>query len=67
MKNKKYITDFCWQRGYGIFSVSRSQIGIISNYIKDQIQHHKKFSFEDELRMILQKSCMQYDEKYLWN
>ena len=39
---------FSWQTGYGVFSVSESQLIKVENYIKNQKAHHKKCSFQDE-------------------
>jgi len=66
MKKQQNMNDFFWQRGYGVFSVSQSQKPIISNYIKNQIEHHKKFSFEEEFKSMLKKCGINCDEKYLW-
>ena len=43
IKNK-----FLWQVGYGAFSVSKSKVNEIKNYIKKQKQHHKKMTFKEE-------------------
>lgn len=56
-----------WQAGYGAFSVSESQLGVVSNYINQQEEHHKKISFQDELRQLLQRHRLDYDENYLWD
>jgi REP element-mobilizing transposase RayT len=42
--------EFAWQEGYGVFSVSISHIEKTKDYIRRQEEHHKKHSFEDELR-----------------
>lgn len=39
---------FRWQRGYGAFSVSASQIGVVQRYIKNQDEHHRRKSFTEE-------------------
>jgi REP element-mobilizing transposase RayT len=39
---------FSWQRGYGAFSVSSSQLDIVKKYIRNQDAHHKIVSFEEE-------------------
>jgi len=46
---------FSWQRGYGAFSISSSHLEAVKNYIKNQDEHHKKFSFIDEYKKILNK------------
>jgi putative transposase len=57
--------DFGWQRGYASFSVSVSSIDRVRSYIANQKQHHAKITFEDELRELLRRHGIQYDEKYL--
>jgi REP element-mobilizing transposase RayT len=56
---------FAWQVGYGAFSVSESQIGVVQSYILRQEEHHRKISFEDELRQILHKHGFEADSKFL--
>lgn len=41
-------SKFNWQRGFGAYSVSASQLDIVKRYIKNQREHHKKRSFFDE-------------------
>jgi REP element-mobilizing transposase RayT len=65
-KGKKY-ENFYWQDGYGIFSVNPSQIEIVTKYIKNQHEHHKKQTFEKELLAFFKKYNMEYDERYLWD
>jgi len=62
-KDPKY-KEFYWQHGYGAFSVSSSHKEIVCNYIANQKQHHKTWSFDDELRSLLQKHDLKFDEKY---
>ena len=56
---------FVWQEGFGVFSVSYSQVQIVRNYIYKQEEHHKKKSFIEEWKEHLEKSNIKYDEKYL--
>ena len=58
--------DFSWQNGYGAFSVSASQVQVVSNYIANQEEHHKKRSFRDEFIDLLRAHKIEFDEKYLW-
>jgi REP element-mobilizing transposase RayT len=34
--------DFAWHEGYSVFSVGRTEIDMIQNYIKKQKTHHKQ-------------------------
>jgi putative transposase len=39
---------FDWQKGYGVFSHSRSQIDAVCKYILNQKEHHSKKTFREE-------------------
>ena len=56
---------FIWQEGYAAFTVSLSATDSVRNYIANQEAHHGKHSFVDELRELLGKAGIEYDEKYL--
>ncbi len=61
------LGNFSWQKGYSVFSVGRSQVADLVRYIETQEKHHKRFSFQDELRNFLLRYQVDYDEKYLWD
>ena len=63
---KKYEPKFAWQRRYGAFTVSESVSGAVRKYIRDQKQHHKKQTFEDEYRDLLRLHKIDFDERDLW-
>ncbi|HEX4343432.1 MAG TPA: transposase [Verrucomicrobiae bacterium] len=56
---------FEWQEGYSIFSVSVSLMETVSGYIERQEEHHRKISFVEELKQLLEKHGISYDPKYL--
>ena len=58
-------TDFAWQEGYGAFSVSTSNLDSVVRYIRNQEKHHRKLTFEEEFRAILQRHGMEYDPRDL--
>ena len=58
---------FHWQSGYAAFSVSRSNFDQVSDYIREQKQHHRERSFQDEFRTLLTKHDISFDERYLWD
>ena len=60
-------TGFSWQRGYGAFSVSQSNLETVKNYIATQAEHHRQMSFQDEFRLLLKKHSIEWDEKYVWD
>jgi len=51
----------------GAFTYSLSQIETISNYIGNQESHHKRLTYHEEYRKILEKFKIQYDEKYVFD
>lgn len=59
--------SFYWQNGYSIFSVSASHRLAVEAYIENQPEHHRKVSFQDEYRTLLQKYGIEYDERYVWD
>ena len=61
------LTKFAWQNGYGVFSVGKSEIERLKNYILNQEDHHRKKSFQDEYRAFLDKYGVEYDERYVWD
>lgn len=44
---------FAWQRGYGAFTVSLSELPRVRAYVQNQREHHHEISFHDELRSLL--------------
>lgn len=58
---------FSWQAGYGIFSVSVSNLDQVSAYISNQEEHHRKVTFQEELRLFLQRHELEWEEDYVWD
>ena len=61
------VPSFAWQAGYGAFSVSASQVEVVSRYIEDQEEHHWKTTFQDEFRTFCQRYGVELDERYVWD
>ena len=59
------LRNFSWQRGYGAFTVSQSNVEAIRKYISRQKDHHRKVSFRDEFIQFLKVNEIQYDERYV--
>ena len=59
--------NFHWQSGYGAFSIGQSQAQQVKNYIANQKAHHRRRSFQDEIRALLKKYEIDYDERYVWD
>ena len=61
---------FSWQRGYGAFSVSPSQLESVRRYIdgqQEQQEHHRTRTFQEEYRELLRKHGVDFDERYVWD
>ena len=63
----KLVTEFRWQAGYAMFSVSQSQVEVVREYIRLQPEHHANRSFQDEVREFLQRYEVEWDECYVWD
>jgi putative transposase len=61
------VFDFGWQNGYGAFSVSESNVEAVTMYIQKQAEHHLKFTFQEEVREILKRHRVNFDERYVWD
>ncbi len=60
------LQSFAWQDGYGVFSVSKSEIDRVRKYIQNQRKHHAKQTFEDEYVTLLRLHGIEYDERFLF-
>jgi REP element-mobilizing transposase RayT len=60
------VVRFYWQRGYGAFSIGQSQVPVVSRYIRQQKEHHKRQTFQDEFRTLCEKYGVEIDERYCW-
>ena len=58
---------FEWQKGYGAFSHSRSQLDTVVNYILTQDTHHKEVSFRSEYLEMLRKNDIEFKEEYVFD
>lgn len=58
---------FAWQRGYGAFTLGRSDLDALVRYIDTQEEHHRKVDFRDELLAILKRYGVEHDEQYVWD
>ena len=66
-KQSSELKDFYWQSGYGAFSVSRSNVPQVTGYIANQEEHHRRISFQDEVRALLRRHEIEFDERYVWD
>ena len=58
--------DFYWQSGYGIFSVSQSNLPEVTSYVEKQEEHHRHMTFKDEFRALCARHGIEIDERYVW-
>jgi len=63
---QRFGTPFAWQKGFGAFSVSRSNIPAVARYIADQEAHHAKMDFKTEFLTLLKKNEVEFDDEFLW-
>ena len=56
-----------WQRGYGAFSVSPSQLDSVLEHVSKQQEHHRTRTFQEEYRELLRKHRVDFDERYVWD
>jgi REP element-mobilizing transposase RayT len=61
------LSDFGWQDGYGAFTVSKSLVDAVRQYIRDQKAHHQGMTFEREFVGLLDRHEVEYDSRYLWD
>ena len=68
INEKKFIKGkFIWQKGFGGFSYSHSQLSSVIKYIENQEEHHKIKTFKEEYLELLEKFGIEYEIKYLFN
>jgi putative transposase len=57
---------FAWQESYGAFSVGGTDVGEITQYLRDQPSYHLIHSFEEEFVGILREAEIEFDEDEIW-
>lgn len=67
IKEQGDFREFYWQEGYGAFSVGQSQVPALMKYIARQKEHHARKDFQTEIRGLLAKYEVEYDERYVWD
>jgi REP element-mobilizing transposase RayT len=60
-------SEFWWQSGYSVFTVSHFSKPAVERYIETQEEHHRGQTYQAELLYILDRHGVEYDEKYLWD
>ncbi|MFT3880361.1 MAG: transposase [Gemmatales bacterium] len=59
------VSDFSWQEGYAAFTVSPNAIPGVQHYIENQEEHHRRKSYREELKELLDLAGVEYEDKYL--
>lgn len=59
--------NFHWQKGYGAFSIGRSNVESSKRYILGQKKPHRRITFQDEYRKFLAAYDIDYDERHVWD
>jgi len=54
-----------WQDGYGAFTYSIDAKENLIAYVKNQEEHHRKKTYIEELKELLQEHKIEFDERYL--
>ncbi len=57
---------FEWQTGYAAFSVSQSQVPVVTQYIRSQEKHHRKQTFREEYLALLRKHQIEFEEQFVF-
>jgi len=67
--NNQKLTEskFSWQKGFGAFTYSKSQVPSVVKYIKNQEAHHRRKSFKEEYLSLLNKFEVEYKAEYLFD
>ena len=65
MKSTKLFPSFtAWEEGYGSFTCSYRDVNMLIEYIKNQQEHHKTMTFEDEYLKLLLEAGITPDERF---
>ena len=62
--DEQYYEGFCWQAGYGAFSVDYRNLDQTSHYIRNQAEHHHRTNWRDEYKQLLDETGVEYDDRY---
>ena len=60
------VQPFAWQDGYFAFSIGESGADALRAYIAGQKEHHRRIDFRDEVRELLQKYKVEWDDRFAW-
>jgi putative transposase len=59
------LEGFHWQSGYAAFSVDKTHDERLQEYIRNQEEHHRRMSFQEEYLKLLKRFGIPYDPRYV--
>jgi putative transposase len=66
-ETKPQLARFGWQDGFAAFTVSKSGVEAVREYIREQKAHHAQRDFRMELLELLARHDVEFDERYIWD
>jgi REP element-mobilizing transposase RayT len=60
------VNGFAWQEGYGAFTVSPHDCEGLIRYIRNQEEHHRVRTFQEEYEALLNEHGIEFDKRYLF-
>ena len=65
-RKRNFVGQSFWARGYFVSTVGRDE-AVIREYIRNQEEHHRRMTFQDEVRALFARHCIEFDERYVWD
>lgn len=65
-KNFPGLRKFAWQEGFGSYTLHHSFVDTVRNYIRNQEEHHKNMTFEEEYLKFLDGQNIEYDPRFVF-
>jgi REP element-mobilizing transposase RayT len=62
-QNRLVKGKFGWGRGYGVFSVSHSDVDRVANYIARQEEHHRRKTFSEEFQLFVERYGLEWRDE----
>ena len=66
-ETKPTLARFAWQDGFAAFTVSKSGVEAVQEYVRNQKAHHAQRDFKAELLELLARHEVEFDERYIWD
>ncbi len=66
MKEERLVGGFEWQKGFGAFTVSYDRIDAIRKYIRNQKEHHRTKTFQEEYIDFLERHDIEFRLDHLF-